>query len=124
MGFSNGKYAKVWKIIRKDNYTSCQISTSKKKGDKYETDFSQWVNFVGPAHRSAETLKQNDKIKLLSVDVGCFYNRAKKESRYGFTVFDYEMADGSEPEKLTEEERRERDFEQIDPADMDAGLPF
>lgn len=88
--FSVDSYAKIWKVKEvKDNYTVCEISTSRKNKDgKYETDFSDGrVRFVGKAHRQRPL--EGQKIKILACGVSSFYDKEKKKSFNTFVVFDY-----------------------------------
>ena len=108
MSFSNNAYAKIWKVEKHDNYTKVNMSTSKKNRDtgEYETDFSGFVNMIGKAHKLAESLEANDRIKILSCEVTTKYDKAKDTKYTNFTIFDWEPAGTSagEPKQLNVEE--------------------
>jgi hypothetical protein len=88
--FSNGSYAKIWEVDRKEKYTDCKITISKKNPQgKYETDFSSKVRFLGKAHGFNPQPEQ--RIKILSCGTT---NKFDKEKRVLYTnhfIFDYEL---------------------------------
>lgn len=96
MSFRNNAYATVWEITPKTaTITSARISTSRKdkETDKYETDFSGFVSFLGTAAASkALSLKKEDRIKLLDVAVTSKYDKEQNKTYTNFNVFDFELA--------------------------------
>ena len=93
--FANDKYAKVWKIfpLEKDDqkYTDVQLSTSKKDKKGYQTDFADNARLIGEAHKKAQELEANDRIKILSCGVTNFYSKDKGKKYYTFCIFDFEF---------------------------------
>jgi hypothetical protein len=104
-----------------------QLSTSRKnkKTNKYETDFSGYVAFVGDAYESAKTLKAKDRIKITSCDVSTSYNKEKKVQYTNFTVFSFEKQDGSASEstKSAPTQTKKTAFSDEDDVD-DSDVPF
>lgn len=96
MSFRNNAYATVWEVTPKTaTITSARISTSRKdkETDKYETDFSGFVSFLGTAAASkALSLKKEDRIKLLDVAVTSKYDKEQNKTYTNFNVFDFELA--------------------------------
>jgi hypothetical protein len=96
MSFRNNAYATVWEVTPKTaTITSARISTSRKDNetDKYETDFSGFVSFLGTAAASkALSLKKEDRIKLLDVAVTSKYDKEQNKTYTNFNVFDFELA--------------------------------
>lgn len=101
MGFREGAFASVWSAepTRSGNGTRVRLSTSykNKQTGQYEQDFSGYCTFYGDAHKKAANLRERDRIKLLSCDVSNSYNKDTKVSNTYFKVFDFDMADGSQP---------------------------
>lgn len=98
MGFRNGAIATVWKVKEPsegDKFRDVQISTSRKnkKTDKYESDFSGYVRFVGKAIEGVDEFKEKDRIVLKNVDVNRRYDKEKEKEYVNFTVFDWEKAE-------------------------------
>ena len=93
MGFFTGAYATVWRVEDKEKYTKVILSTSRKNKEtgEYETDFNDYVNFVGEAHQMAKSLKPRDRIRLGNVSCTNWYNKEKDKKYYTFTVFSYEF---------------------------------
>ena len=79
MGFSTGKYAKIWEITPGDRSTKVRISTSKKVNDKYEQDFSGFVTLSGTAHQEASNLKVGDTFRIGECSVTTRYDKEKKK---------------------------------------------
>jgi hypothetical protein len=100
MAFFTGAYATVWTIEDKGKYTKVILSTSRKNKEtgQYETDFNDYVNFVGEAHRLAQTLKPRDRIRLGDVNCSNWYNKEKNRKYYNFTAFTYEPVSSYNPE--------------------------
>lgn len=97
MGFSNGSYAKVWKVTDEGNYHNVQLSISRKnkQSGKYEQDFSGFARFVGKAHNQAKDLREGDSIRLGNVDTTNRYDKEKKMTFTNHVVFEYSMPDGN-----------------------------
>lgn len=97
MGFHNDAFATVWQVEPvKDTMTKAKITISKKNNNtkEYETDFSGFVTFLGTAAASkAAKLKERDRIKLISTDVGRKWDADKGKEYFNFKVFSFEMAD-------------------------------
>ena len=96
-GFRDGAYARVWDIRRVDgkNATDIRISISSKNKEtgEYRDDFAGFVRCYGGANTKAANLQQKDRIKLTSTSVSNSYNKEKNETRYYFSVFDFEPAE-------------------------------
>ena len=86
--FSEGSYAKVWKINTHEKYTDIQCSTQQKKDGKYVTDFSGFVRLVGDAHKKAVDLAEKDSIKIGRFGVSNSYVNGKNYTN--IVMFDYE----------------------------------
>lgn len=99
MGFFTGAYATVWRVEDKEKYTKVILSTSRKNKEtgEYETDFNDYVNFVGEAHQMARSLKPRDRIRLGNVSCTNWYNKEKDKKYYTFTVFSYEFISSYNP---------------------------
>ncbi|MDD5021848.1 MAG: hypothetical protein PHR82_06965 [Endomicrobiaceae bacterium] len=98
MGFRQGGSATVWEVVRSgDKFTKARVSTSRKnkQTDQYETDFSGFVSFVGAAHQKAGEFQDRTRIKILNCDVTNDYNKEEKREYTNYTIFDFELADGS-----------------------------
>lgn len=102
MGFRNGSFATVWTSeVKSQRLTRCRISISKKNKDtgEYDQTFSGYVAFAGSAAASrAAKLKERDRIKLLEVDVENSYDKENKKEYTNFLVYDFEMAEGNQPQ--------------------------
>lgn len=94
--FSEGSYAKVWKITSHDNYTDIQCSTQQKKEGKYVTDYSGFARLVCDAHKKAVDLAEGDSIKIGRFGVTNFYDRTKKINYTNIIMFDYETKEQEE----------------------------
>lgn len=110
-GFANGSYAKVWDVKEVDGKNALDvqlsISSKNKSTGEYKTDFSGFVRFYGDAYSTAkDKLSKDDRIKLLSVSVNSNYNKETKVTKYYFSVFDWEPAEGR-PENA---EKKENDY--------------
>lgn len=120
--FAKDKFAKIWKIFPKDKadqkYTDVQLSTSKKTKKGYETDFNDVVRLIGEAHKKAEELEANDRIKMHDVGVTNYYNKEKGKKYYTFCLFDFSF--------VSEKKEAESEGETwIDTSNMpDEELPF
>lgn len=96
-GFREGAYARVWDIRPVDgkNATDIRISISSKNKEtgEYRDDFAGFVRCYGGANTKAGNLQQKDRIKLTSTSVSNSYNKEKNETKYYFSVFDFEPAE-------------------------------
>lgn len=99
MGFSQGNFAKVWKVDQgKGNYSVAQMSTSKKNKDtdKYETDWqNSFVRLVGTANDQAKAFKDGESVKIGRCDVTNNYDKEKKITYTNYVVFSFEDANGN-----------------------------
>lgn len=132
MGFANNAYATVWDVRpSSETVTSARITITRrdKETNEYIQEFGEWVNFKGTlvAKRASE-LKPKDRIKLLRVDArSSKYDPSNPDQpkRYYWTVWDYEMADGSTPATPTSEPKPTAQTSQVEEDDEDEGeLPF
>ena len=87
--FSEGNYAKVWKITSHERYTDIQCSTQQKKDGSYVTDFSGFVRLVGEAHKKAVDLSEKDSIKIGTFGVSNSYVNGKNYTN--IIMFDFEI---------------------------------
>lgn len=96
-GFREGAYARVWEIqpVAGKNATDIRISISSKNKEtgEYKDDFAGFVRCYSGAHTKAANLQKKDRIKLLSTSVTKTYNKETNESKYYFSVFDFEPAE-------------------------------
>lgn len=100
MGFSKGKWLKVWEVTkREEHYTEARVSSSKKNKDgEYETDFSGFVRFVGDAHKAAKDLKDGDRIRVQACDTTNSYDKAKDKTYWNCTIFKFDNGEGNAEE--------------------------
>lgn len=126
MGFRAGAYASVWEVKGgKGNYTDVRISTSKKKNDAYETDFSGWVRFIGTAHQKANSLKARDRIKISDCEVTNSYNKEKDVTYTNFAVFTFENANGNPNQNGSTQNNVQNSNEFMNiPTGLEEELPF
>ena len=98
MGFRVNGYATVWEVTPgRGNFTRVRISTSRKNKETgaYEQDFSGYCTFVGPAHATAQSLKERDRIVLEDIEVTTSRgtNREGQPTTYtNYTVFRFSKA--------------------------------
>lgn len=130
MGFSNGSYAKLWKIekVKGKDYYLGQISTSRKnqKGE-YENDFSaSFVRIVGEAAKAADAgkIKAGDRIYIARCDVTNKYDKEKKTEFVNYTIFACEKADGKPQIQQRSQQRPDPSSFNNVQDDMDEELPF
>lgn len=103
MGFREGAFATVWEIANQgNNFTKVRASTSRKdkKSDEYITDFSGFVSLIGKAHEKAGEIEAalesgRCRIKIGACDVSNRYAKEEQREYVNFTMFDFEMAEGS-----------------------------
>ena len=124
MGLSSkGSFAKVWKLDRKEKFTSAHISISKKKQDgTYEQDFGGYVNLVGKAHADAANLDEGSRIKITDFDVSNSYNKDTKVTTTRVAVFAFEVADGTDSKPAPAKAASPAKKATVDEDDTD--LPF
>ena len=100
MGFSVGKYAKIWAYENKGNYSTCKLTVSRKNKDTgaYDVEFSDgFVRLVGNAHRAIQNVSIGEKgysIKITSCDVSNVYTSPEGKTNYTphYTIFEFEDA--------------------------------
>lgn len=107
--FSVGSYATVWetrpvKNAEGNEYAiEARISTSRKnkKTEQYETDFNQWVRFVGNAYDVMKNIVPGNtsRVKIGSCGSKTEYNKEKERTYYSFLVFDCENVSRENKEK-------------------------
>lgn len=99
MGFRANAFATVWSIeeTNSPNVTKVRLATSKKnkKTGEWEQDFGGFCRFIGEANKNVAKLKEKDRIKILECEVTNNYNKEAKREFVDYTVFSFEMADGS-----------------------------
>ena len=129
MGLKKNCWLKVWEVKdRKEKYTEIRGSTSKKRDDgSYETDFSGFIRLVGDAHKSAENLKDGDKIQVEAFEVTNQYNKEKNVTYTNYVIYKYgdgtEKTDHTDTEKQDSKKNESVDKEAENPDD-DSNLPF
>lgn len=147
MGFRTGAYAKVWDVTDKGNYSTANVSISRKDKDsgEYKVEFQDgYVRLVGNAHTYAqehgwaEGIDSNgESIQISSCDVTNYYDASKKKLFTNFVIFGFDIPDNnggtetkkkakSSKSKTTKSKTRAKikadDFEEI--VDDDDDLPF
>lgn len=92
MGFRNGSYATVWSVEKRGNLFTVNLSTSRKNREtgEYETDFSDYVLFVGKAGDGAARLNRGDRIKIGDCEATTRYNQDTKQKYHNYAVFSFE----------------------------------
>lgn len=123
MGFRKGAYATVWAAEKgSGNYTDVRLSISKKnkQTDKYETDFSGFVRFVGTAHQNVGSLKERDRIRIGDCEVTNSYNKEKNVTYTNYAVFSFEKVDNNGVQGKSDDKAFTNSHDEID----DAELPF
>ena len=86
--------------------TKVRISTSRKNKmtDQYETDFSDFVDFIGKDSASkALQLKEKDRIKLGEVSTTNRYDGAKGVKYYNFACFSFETQDNGSSSRRSDD---------------------
>ena len=100
MGFRNGSYATVWRIMEEGSwFMKVNLSTSQKRKDsdppEYDTDFSGFVTFYGDAFKKAKEtigLTERSRIKLLDCETKTKYVKDKNQTYTNFNLYDWEPA--------------------------------
>jgi len=126
MAFGNNNYATIWEVRKtRGKSMNVRISTSRKDRDTgaYETDFSDYVFFVGKAAQKVANCKEKDRIRLLETSVTSQWDKEAKKCDYTFTVWDFEQVDSKQTGNSKQSVVMPKD-----PAkksdDGDDGLPF
>lgn len=100
MGFSVGRYAKIWKVDDKGNYATCNMSVGKRDPETkvYVNDFKDgYVSFVGAAYNKikGETIDEKKGLTVIikSCDVSNIYTSptGKVSFKAHYTVFDIDF---------------------------------
>ena len=138
MGWRDGAYATVWPWTDKEgrehvvNSVSDKLSTAKisirsrvKGTDEYETQFNNFVRFVGTsAAQKARMLKARDRIKLLRVE---YIESMKDGKKYdNWMVYDFEIQDQNTSGSGSSYQRRSSPPPTVDDGEFDPEdrLPF
>lgn len=99
MGFSNGSYAKIWKINIPEGAKRASVNITISRKDKatgeYKTVFSGFVNFVGEAFNKVKSMQSGSRVRLTETDVESKYDKEKDRTSYFFTVWNFEELDNS-----------------------------
>ena len=100
MGFSVGRYAKIWKLEDKGTYAVCNMSIGRKNPDTkvYVNDFKDgFVSFVGAAYNKikGETIDEKSGLTVIikSCDVTNLYTSPEGKVSYKphYAVFDIDF---------------------------------
>lgn len=111
MGFRNGAYARVWSVNDNGNYSTANITISKKDkdSDQYKVIFKDgFVRFIGKAHEKMKTLQIGEKgasIKLTECDVENNYVADTKTMYTNYAVFDFEIPEKKESSTQTQKKQ-------------------
>lgn len=104
MGFREGAFATVWEITNQgDSFSKVRVSTSRKdkKTDEYVTDFNGFVSLIGEANKKLGLFERSldedgrCRIRLGACDVSNRYDKDAGREFVNYTLFDFEMPDGS-----------------------------
>lgn len=127
MGFHKGAYATIWSVEPvSDTFTNARISISHKdkQTEKYVTDFSGFICFVGTAAaKKAACLKEKDRICLGDVDITTKRDEEKSITYTNFKVFSFETQEktnNSNQQTALQEPQSPVDDGEVD----DSRLPF
>lgn len=133
MGFRKGAYAKVWSW--KDgngNYKVAEMSTSKKEGDGYQTDWSnKFVRLVGTAAKQIESLGDSPRVRIGECDVTNNFDKAKQTLYTNYVILSFEEEDGEQKKPTATKKsttgrkpapKQEDDF--MDVSDDESDIPF
>lgn len=116
-----GGYGRIWALSKQDKFTTVSYSTSKKSSDDngtYETDFSEFVRFVGNAHDKLADIDAPEiekgvsikdamtkfesatgepfkgiNIQIISANVDSKYVSSAKQKYTNYVVYDFKFAD-------------------------------
>lgn len=102
MGFRQGAFAKVWNAKDNGNYSTCNVTVSRKKrdSDEYEVVFKDgFVRFVGEAHKKIESVLIPEKggvsIQIQSCDVENRYDAGKDKLYTNYVIYDFEFPESN-----------------------------
>lgn len=110
MGFRQGAFARIWSVNDEGNYSTANVSISRKnkETEKYDVEFSDgYVRLVGSAHEAAKGLglptreefdPQSDKgvsVKISSCDVTNNYDTKTKKLYTNCVIFGFEIPDNN-----------------------------
>lgn len=139
MGFTKGAYARIWSVDDEGNYSTANISVSKKNQDtgNYDLEFSHgYVRLVGWAHEKAKKLDLPNReqfkaggykgvpIQILSCDVSNKYDPKKKTVYTNYVVFGFEVQEGTQTTTEEQEQKAEMSKKKIEDQEDDDDLPF
>jgi hypothetical protein len=148
MGFRTGAYAKVWSVTDNGNYSTANVSISRKDKDsgEYKVEFQDgYVRLVGNAHTYAKEhgwadgiSEKGETIQISSCDVTNYYDTNKQKLFTNFVIFGFDIPDGNNgtetkntkakstksktTKSKTKAKTKDDDFEEVEGDDDD--LPF
>lgn len=130
MGFSAGNYAKIKEVVDKqEKYTVCKLTISRKnkEANRYELTFaSNFVKFVGNAHKSMPMAEQ--RIKLTACDVTTCYTKQDGSIGYfknpQYVVYEYELQEGTNATSSTAPQFGFVNPISLEELSADSDLPF
>ena len=143
-----GGYAKIWEyhdvtngltvkkndgtenVLSPGNYSLVKLSTWKKKGERYETDFQDgFVKLVGAAHTKAKELDFENKsfekgvsIQITSCDVTTVYDATTKRGYTNYVVFAFNIPEINS--NYTQNKKPAAKTSQYKPVADNEDLPF
>ena len=135
MGFSVGRFAKIWKMEDRGTYAIANLSISKKdkNSNTYTTEFKDgFVAIVGRAYEDLKdaVIDENKglSVKLVSCDVTNVYTSPTGKVSYNphYTVFAVELPNASDSDTREPAKKKSNtadDFVNI-PDGNDEELPF
>lgn len=122
-----GGYARIWSIEDKGKYSLAKVSFSKKRDDKYETDFQDgFVRLIGSAHDKAKELnvtKSGVAIQVTSCEVTTPYNPETRKSYTNYAIFAFDIPDGYTTSSSAVSSAKETP-KVVDVDEEDEDLPF
>ena len=138
MGFTVGRYAKIWSFKDEGKWGTVNLSVSRKDKETgvYKTDFKDgFVSVVGSAYEAVKGAvidpKRGLTVRIASCDVTNTYNDAKGNTSFKphYTLFGIEIPDdnnGSAPVQTKKESKPDKvdDFVNIADGIGDEELPF
>ena len=140
MGFSVGRFAKIWKFEDKGGkwgVANLSISRREKDTNTYKIEFKDgFVSIVGKAYQVLKDVVIDENhgltVKILNCDVTNMYTNASGKVSYSphYTIFDLELPnfegdDSPEPaKKKKKSEEKVDDFVNIADEIGDEELPF
>lgn len=131
MGFSTGKYAKIWAVKPSSSGKAyvAEMSTSRKKqdGNGYETDWSnKFVMLAGQAAKDAASMdvgKAGVTVRIGDCDVTNKYDAEKKTMYTNYVIFSFQKDDKTSGTTKTEK-KTGSEFMKIPENADDEELPF